>query len=150
MLNNSNIWLISSIKSTIFSRFKVQRFDLNFNKKLKYQWFVSLISCNSKIDEFTRHKYSHLFDVNRKNLFSRIIKSLDLTIGEKKRIIDVHVLEIDILDRVLWITIYKHSFIVKILHGMHQLLFQIRSRTNGSPKSQDLWRKNRGCNVPWY
>ena len=111
---------------------------INFNKKLKYQWFVSLISCNSKIDEFTRHKYSHLFDVNRKNLFSRIIKSLDLTIGEKKRIIDVHVLEIDILDRVLWITIYKHSFIVKILHGMHQLLFQIRSRTNGSPKSQDL------------
>jgi glycosyltransferase involved in cell wall biosynthesis len=86
--------------------------------------------CYHKMNVFTKKKYSKLFDILIKQHYSDLIRSLYLNIDTKKSIIDADMSYIDAKDLILWNLIFKHQFIVKILHGMHQLALQALSRRN--------------------
>lgn len=91
---------------------------------LQISWLRSSITCCDKMDYFMSNKYSDLFDTLRKSCYSSLIRSLYLDIDEKKSIIE-DMNNIDIRDLILWNAIFKHSFMVKILQGVHQLARQV-------------------------
>lgn len=89
-------------------------------------YYRSFMACNNKMSDFTKNKYSNLFDTRNKQLYSSLIWSLYLDIDTKKSIIgDVD--KIDTKDRIVWNVIFKHPFVMKILRSVHQLAKQVLS-----------------------
>lgn len=100
-------------------------------------WYRSSIICYNKMDIFTKKKYSKLFDILKKQHYSSLIRSLYLDIDTKKSIIGGDMDKIDTKDWILWNTIFKHPFMVKILRSVYQPVLQIRScRNRGHSKNQ--------------
>jgi glycosyltransferase involved in cell wall biosynthesis len=88
----------------------------------------SLIKCNDKLNIFTNGKYSKSIDSINKQHYSNVVRSLYLDIDMKKNIIDKDIKKISIKDRIFWIIIYKHPFIIKIMQSTHQYALQIFCR----------------------
>jgi glycosyltransferase involved in cell wall biosynthesis len=112
-------------------------------------WFRSCIVCNNKMSVFTKNKYTNLFGIKNKQLYSSLIRSLYLDIDMKKSIIGEDMDEIDIKDRILWNAIFKHPSVVKTLRSVHQLAKQVLSHRNRRHlKSHGSLEKNRGRDAP--
>lgn len=93
-------------------------------------WFRSLMTCDNKMNVFTKNKYSDLFDIRRKQRYSYLIRSFYPDVNTKKSIIDADINKINVKDRILWNAIFKHPSIVKILRSLHQLGKQILSHSH--------------------
>lgn len=94
------------------------------------KWFHSFIACNNKMNTFTKNKYPNSFESYNKQLYSNLIRSLYLDINTKKSIIGANADQIDAKDRMLWNTIFKRPFIIRILRSVHQFVLQIFNHRN--------------------
>jgi glycosyltransferase involved in cell wall biosynthesis len=92
--------------------------------------FHSCIICNNKMSVFTKNKYSNLFDIKNRQLYSNIIRSLYIDIDTKKSIIGGDPGNIDIKDKILWNLLFKRPYVVKILQSVYPLALQVLDRRN--------------------
>nr|HQE50685.1 glycosyltransferase [Fervidobacterium sp.] len=112
-------------------------------------WFRSQLICYGKMDTFTNKKYSKLFDVLTKQMYSTLIRSISVDIDVKKSIIGEDMNNIDIKDRILWNVIFKHPFIVKTLRSVRQIALQALDRRNRRHLvDRDAMEENRGPDAP--
>ena len=121
-------------------------------------WYRRTIISLAKLNTFTDSKYSKLLDIRKKRNYSGVVRSLRIDINTKKNIIGEDMDKIDVKDRILWNTIFKHPFIIaiimhppilKILRSVHQLAEQILNYKNRPHlKNQDPLEKARGCDIP--
>lgn len=111
-------------------------------------WFRSSIVSCSKMNAFTKNKYSDLFSTLNKQSYSGLIRSLHLDINTKKSIIDGEMNNLDVKDRILWNVIFKRPFMVKNLRSVYQFVLQIRNRRNRDhSKSQRIPGKIGGGDI---
>ena len=121
-------------------------------------WYRRTIISLAKLNTFTDSKYSKLLDIRKKRNYSGVVRSLRIDINTKKNIIGEDMDKIDVKDRILWNTIFKHPSIMtiikhppllKILRSMHQLAEQILNYKNRHYlKNQDSLEKTRGRDTP--
>jgi glycosyltransferase involved in cell wall biosynthesis len=98
---------------------------LNNDRNYWASWFRSIIVCNNKMSIFTKSKYSDLFIIENKKLYSRLIRSLYLDIDTKKSIIGADMNNIDIKDQILWTIVFKHQYVIKILQILRPLALKV-------------------------
>ena len=77
--------------------------------------FRSIIICNNKMNAFTKNKYLNLFNIQNKETYSSLIRSIYIDVNTKEAIIDKDMDNIDLKDKVLWNLLFKHRSVVEIL-----------------------------------
>jgi len=96
--------------------------DIKEDSSRQGSWLRLSIQTHDKLNAFTDHKYSELFDTRKKRYYSHVIRLPFLDITIKENIIDANFDNIDIRDRILWDTVYKRPSIVNILLGMRRFV----------------------------
>jgi glycosyltransferase involved in cell wall biosynthesis len=94
--------------------------------ELKDSKFLSTVATSfldtlQKIDVFTNYKYTKLFTFKKREFVSGIIISLVYDVTTKENIFKLYGNEISIKDKILWYTIFKYAYVVKILKKLKNL-----------------------------
>ncbi len=82
-----------------------------------------LMTANNKMDEFTNYRYSRQFALMNRRLISKRLKSVCIDIEIRKNLLKSHNDYINLKDKVIWHTIYKHPRTVEILKRMRDFTF---------------------------